>query len=190
MFKYLTLVSVLLLVLSVIVCGNDSQSPPPPTPPPPSRAIAAKQFRYVDNEDEEPSPRPPPPPTTRNFNSRQQQQQPFPGEDPGYDGTTQGPGVVNVDGFGNGINGKTGRVGVDVGPFFNMDLQRNKTLGSQGINLALEVLSGLVRVRVQRERDPWSNNYYPGGSNQKRGPIVVEVGGQTIYSSPGRRRRR
>lgn len=59
-----------------------------------------------------------------------------------------------------------------------MDLQRDKSLGSQALNLGLNVLNGLVRVNVQRDKNQRSG---------KRGPILVEVGGHTIYSSGDRK---
>lgn len=55
-----------------------------------------------------------------------------------------------------------------------MDLKRDSNLGSRAVDLGLSVLNGLVKVNVQRNRDPFSD---------RRGPILVQLGGHTIYSN-------
>ena len=58
-----------------------------------------------------------------------------------------------------------------------MDLNNKKEpmgFGERALNLGLNVLNGLVRVNIQRD-----GNRFTG----KRGPILVEVGGHTVYSN-------
>ena len=65
-------------------------------------------------------------------------------------------------------------VGVNVGPFFNMGLFRDG--GRRFMDLGIDVLSGLVRVGVNRD----------GGGSKAAGSgsrsVFVDVGGQPVVS--------
>lgn len=48
--------------------------------------------------------------------------------------------------------------------------------GTGGTDLDINVLSGLVKVKLDRSRDP--------GTGRKRGPISVSVAGVPIFGGP------
>lgn len=165
MFKF-----ALVLCVATLVCGQT------PTPAP----YRPKQFRYVD-DDESPNPKT----TAQNQHQRQEaaprhyvvpNAQPIPLQD--YQPAEPVPPLVDVrTGADETGQGKKVGVGVNVGPFYSMDLKtaREPTLGQKALDLGLSVLGGLVRVNVQRDSDQFSRT--------RRGPILVQVGGHTVYSN-------
>lgn len=63
-------------------------------------------------------------------------------------------------------------VGVNVPPFFTMNLD---TRGPEkGLRMTQSVLSGLVKINLDRER---------GANGKFKGPIDVKVGGMTMYNN-------
>ncbi|CAG2101923.1 unnamed protein product, partial [Medioppia subpectinata] len=138
----------------------------------PAKSGSEKQFRYVEEEESEELP----PPHQRYHIPHSDKQvdepplDPIPPPRPDYPIPIPIPSfndrpLVTVDSHKN-PHGKDVGVGVNLGETFQMDLKRGSgNFGEKALNLGLNVLSGLVRVNIQRD----GNRRHSG----KRGPIVI-----------------